>query len=132
MTNLYSDTEIEMRREIERLRGVVRRLNARSEITEITIKRSLGTLTLTPHELECEMDDLDFLRQALLVVINPEVCKNSDISYSYSDVIKFAVTMYKTGNSYCNDFIDKVFSGVPDPSESIHPGGCQNKSAGQR
>ena len=45
----------------------------------ITVKHPMGVVEYTEEELEQELEDLRFLRDAFLVVLNPGVCEESDI-----------------------------------------------------
>lgn len=74
----------------------------------IKVKHSLGHVEYTEDELQKELEDLDFLRDAFLVILNEEVTSKSDIPYRKEDVIKYAKEMYINSN-YSNDFIEKCF-----------------------
>ena len=75
----------------------------------IKVKCSLGHLEYTEDELELEISDLFFLRDAFLVLLNEKVTSKSDIPYSKDEVIQYAKEMYMK-SSYSKEFIDKCFS----------------------
>jgi len=62
----------------------------------------------TREELEEEISDLAFLRDAFLVLLNEKVAVKSDIPYDKNEVIKYAKEMYINSN-YSNEFIEKCF-----------------------
>jgi hypothetical protein len=74
----------------------------------IKVKCPLGYMEYTKEELEQEISDLDFLRDAFLVLLNEEVVSKSDIPYSKDEVMKYAKEMYIESN-YSNEFIEKCF-----------------------
>lgn len=75
----------------------------------VTVKHPMGTITYTEEELEQELEDLRFLRDAFLVVLNPSVCEESDIPFSRDDASTFARQMYDRLN-YSQEFINECFS----------------------
>ena len=75
----------------------------------ITVKHPMGTITYTEEELVQELDDLLFLRDAFLVVLNPEACEKSDIPFTSDDMLTFARQMYDRLN-YSQEFINECFS----------------------
>jgi len=75
----------------------------------ITVKHRLGTVEYTEEELEQELSDLEFLRDAFLVLLNPEACEESDLPYGREDVLVFARQMY-AGLNYSHEFINECFS----------------------
>lgn len=77
---------------------------------KIDVKVGMGVLTYTKEELEQEINDLYFLRDAFLIILNPEVTGKSDLYLNKVDAIKYAKEMYDK-LSYNQDFIDKCFSG---------------------
>jgi hypothetical protein len=78
----------------------------------IKVKCPLGYMEYTTQELEKEISDLDFLRDAFLVLLNEKVTSKSwDFPYGKEDVIKYAKEMYDNSN-YSQDFIDKCFENV--------------------
>ena len=74
----------------------------------ITVKHPMGTITYTEEELEQELSDLEFLRDAFLVILNPGVCEESDLPFGRDDMITFARQMYDRLN-YSQEFINKCF-----------------------
>ena len=75
----------------------------------VTVKHQMGTITYTEEELEQELNDLQFLRDAFLVVLNPDACEKSDIPFSRDDMLTFARGMYDRSN-YSQEFINECFS----------------------
>jgi len=74
----------------------------------IKVKCPLGYMEYTKEELEEEISDLAFLRDAFLVLLNEKVVAKSDIPYDKNEVIKYAKEMYIKSN-YSNEFIEKCF-----------------------
>lgn len=74
----------------------------------IKVKHSLGHVEYTSDELKKDLDDLEFLRDAFLVLLNEDETAKSDIPYSKEDAIKYAKEMYINSN-YSNEFIEKCF-----------------------
>lgn len=74
----------------------------------ITLKHSMGNMEYTEEELIKELKDLDFLRDAFLVLLNEKVVAKSDIPYNKDEVIKYAKEMYLESN-YSKEFIEKCF-----------------------
>ena len=75
----------------------------------VTVKHSMGTVEYTEEELEQELEDLRFLRDAFLVVLNPGVCEDSDIPFRRDDMLTFARQMYGRLD-YSQEFINECFS----------------------
>ena len=74
----------------------------------IKVKCPLGYMEYTKQELEEEIADLAFLRDAFLVLLNERVAAKSDIPYSKKEVLEYAKEMYIKSN-YSNEFIEKCF-----------------------
>tara|TARA_Y100000389_G_C17468324_1_gene527805 strand:- start:6210 stop:6452 length:243 start_codon:yes stop_codon:yes gene_type:complete len=74
----------------------------------IKVQCSLGYIEYTKSELEQEISDLFFLRDAFLVLLNEEVTSKSDIPYSKGEVLEYAKEMYLE-SSYSKEFIEKCF-----------------------
>lgn len=79
----------------------------------ITVKHPFGSIDYTEEELEQEMSELTFLRDAFLVILNEEVVSKSDIPYNKAEVLEYAKQMYYE-SSYSNDFIDECFKNKSD------------------
>lgn len=75
----------------------------------VTVKYPMGTVEYTEEELEQELDDLLFLRDAFLVILNPEACEESDLPFGRDDILTFARQMYDRLN-YSQEFINECFS----------------------
>ena len=75
----------------------------------VTVKHPMGVVEYTEEELEQELEDLRFLRDALLVALDPETCEKSDIPFSWDDMLTFARQMYDRLN-YSQEFINECFS----------------------
>ena len=76
---------------------------------EIKVPCGIGERVYTPDQLRSEIEDLDFLRDAFLVLLNPEVAeKNWDIPFTRDEVIQYAREMYNELD-YNPEFISKIF-----------------------
>ena len=75
----------------------------------IAVKHPMGTVEYTEEELQQELEDLELLRGAFLVILNPEVCEKSDLPFGRDDILTFARQMYDRLN-YSPEFINKCFS----------------------
>jgi hypothetical protein len=76
----------------------------------ITVNHPLGTIQYTEEELRSELDDLRFLRDAFLVLLNEKVTLSSwDIPYNKEECIEVAKEMYLERTNYSKDFIKQVF-----------------------
>jgi len=75
----------------------------------IKVKCPLGYMEYTKEELEEEISDLCFLRDAFLVLLNEHVVAKSDIPYDKDEVMKYAKEMYIKSN-YSNEFIEQCFT----------------------
>jgi hypothetical protein len=91
----------------ERSREVVCSNTMKLETIEIEIP--LGTIEYTREELSKELDDLFFLRDAFLVLLNEEVANKSDIVYDKKTMLKYAKGMYMNSN-YSKEFIEECFA----------------------
>ena len=77
----------------------------------VEVKEGIGVRTYTDDELKEELNDLSFLRDAFLVLLNEKVTEKSDLPFGKTDVIKYAKEMYdKSG--YSQDFINECFENV--------------------
>lgn len=79
----------------------------------ISISIGCGVIEYTGAELEKEISDLIFLRDAVLVLLNPQVCESSDLPYNREQVVSMLQDMYKEGRSYSQEFIKQVFQSNP-------------------
>lgn len=68
----------------------------------------MGHIEYTSKELEDEISDLNFLRDAFLVLLNEKVASKSDIYYTKDEVMKYAKEMYLDLN-YSKEFIEECF-----------------------
>lgn len=75
------------------------------------VKIGIGTIVYTDQELRKEIEDLIFLRDAFLTLLNPEVCEKSDLPFDLQDTLKFAKEMYQESTTYSQDFIERCFEG---------------------
>ena len=75
------------------------------------VESALGYIEYTEQELQEEIMELDFLRDAFLVLLNEKVTSKSDLPFTKKDVIKYAKEMYDNSN-YSQDFIDRCFENV--------------------
>jgi hypothetical protein len=74
----------------------------------ITLKHRLGFIQYTHDELSKELDDLAFLRDAFLVLLNEDLASKSDLPFDKETVLKYARDMYREGN-WNQDLIDRFF-----------------------
>lgn len=78
---------------------------------KIEIKVGVGTRVYTKQELRKELEDLEFFRDAFLMVLNEEVAGQSfDIPFSKDKIIEFAREKYND-TSFSKEFIDNCFRG---------------------
>lgn len=78
---------------------------------KIVIKNGIGTLHYTVDELKKMLDDLTFLKDAFLVLLNEKVTDKSDLPFNKEQVLKFAKEMYDNSN-YSQEFIDECFNNI--------------------
>jgi len=74
----------------------------------IVVKTGLGYLEYTQEELQQELNDLSFLKDAFLVILNEDATKGSDLPFNREQVLKYAREMYEEEN-WNKEFIDKCF-----------------------
>jgi len=74
----------------------------------ITLKHRLGYMQYTHDELSKELDDLAFLRDSFLVLLNEDLARKSDLPFDKETVLKYAREMYREGN-WNQELIDKFF-----------------------
>jgi hypothetical protein len=72
------------------------------------VKHNLGHMEYTHDELQKELQDLDFLRDAFLVVLNEKATDKSDLPFRKDEVLKHAYEMYMETN-FSKHFIDECF-----------------------
>lgn len=75
----------------------------------IEVKNTIGTKVYTKEELRSELEDLAFLRDAFLVLLNEKAC--TDLPYSKTEAIRYAKEMYERLD-YSQEFIDECFKSV--------------------
>jgi hypothetical protein len=63
----------------------------------------------TGEELEKELQELSFLRDAFLVILNEKVVEESDLPYDKDEVLKLAKEMYMNSD-YSKEFIEECFN----------------------
>lgn len=81
------------------------------EVPVITIKEGIWEIDLTKDDVQELYTDVCFLRNAVLSLINPEVCNKSDIPYSssqYKELLKEYFLRERQLN-YSNEFLQSVF-----------------------
>jgi hypothetical protein len=74
----------------------------------ITLKHRLGFIQYTHDELSKELDDLAFLRDSFLVLLNEDLARRSDLPFDKETVLKYTREMYREGN-WNQELIDKFF-----------------------
>lgn len=79
-----------------------------TELEEKVFK--FGFKEYTKEDLEMELNELDFLRDAFLILLNEEVTSKSDLPYTKDQVIKRAKQNYME-SGYSNEFIEECFRG---------------------
>lgn len=67
------------------------------------------SIEYTQEELEQEIRDLMFLRDSVLILLNPKECEKSDLPFDYDTTVKYLKEMYLESN-YCKEFIKNVFN----------------------
>jgi hypothetical protein len=72
---------------------------------------NVGYREYTPEQLQKELDRLEFMRDAVLYLLNPELANNSDlpISTSRESILRGLRAVYRDTN-YSQDFVDKFFN----------------------
>ena len=76
----------------------------------VQVKIAIGIIQYTEKELEKEIEDLQFLKDAFLVLLNPKVTEGSDLPFNKAQVIEHAREIYNWG--YSQEFINRVFNNL--------------------
>jgi len=63
----------------------------------------------TEEELQSELSDLDFLRDAFLIILNEGAVSDFDAPYTKSEVLEYAEEMYMD-SKYSKEYIRKCFN----------------------
>lgn len=72
---------------------------------------NIGYREYTMESLTKELDRLEFLRDAVLYLLNPELANNSDLPISTSrESIMRGLRATYTGTNYNQDFVNKFFN----------------------
>jgi len=75
----------------------------------LQVKHGLGVVEYTQDQLRSELNDLSFLRDAFLLLLDPEV-ETWDVPFDRKTTIRFARDMYyETSNGWSREMIDSVF-----------------------
>jgi len=75
----------------------------------ILVPCSIGHLEFTPDQLRKDIEDLQFLIDAFLAVINPvEAERDWDIPYNKEQALSYAKEMY-IERGYSKDYIERFF-----------------------
>lgn len=77
---------------------------------EITFKSGVFDVTLSSDQAKEMYEDVQFLEEAMLIVLNPDL--PSDLSFTYEQTITYLKEYFEKHKSYSQDFIKKVFAGV--------------------
>lgn len=75
----------------------------------VKIHIGCGTIEYTQEEIAKELLDLYFLKEAFLVLLNPEVAQESDIIWNREEALHHARRVYN-GTHWNSEFIDKCFN----------------------
>jgi len=79
---------------------------------KIEVKVGLFIHELTKEEIAEALEDLSFLENSVLVLLNPEFCEKSfDIPYDKKTTIQYLREYFERRPNWCEDFIAKVFNG---------------------
>lgn len=82
------------------------------ELTDsISFEHDEGTLTITVEELSQALNDLDFLSQSALVLLNPKAAQDSDLPYDLETTKSYLKDYYSENkDNYATEFIQSIFS----------------------
>lgn len=76
----------------------------------IKIPRGIWHAEYTKEQLQKELNDLRFLKDAFLVLLNEDATKKSwDIPYTKDEAKRYALEMYRESGEWCEDFINECF-----------------------
>lgn len=81
-------------------------------IEKIRVRYSnIGYREYTPEQLESELDKLEFMRDAVLYLLNPEIASKSDllIPTSNKEAVMRGLRNAYRDTAYSQDFVDKFF-----------------------
>ena len=76
----------------------------------ISVKTGIGHIEYTEKDLSKEIQDLYFLKDAVLTLINPKVAEKSDLPFDKEQVLKYLKEMFLDTGGYNKDFINKIFT----------------------
>jgi hypothetical protein len=77
----------------------------------IEIKSGLFEITLKKEEVKQLYEDNQFLRDAILSVLNPEVADKSDLPFDSKTYLSYLKTyFYEKQYGYNAEFIEQIFS----------------------
>lgn len=69
----------------------------------------MGVIEFTPEELSKEIEDLNFLRDALLAILNPEKAEQLNLPYTRDEYIILTKKMYLDFGQYPSEIITNIF-----------------------
>lgn len=73
----------------------------------ITFKSGIFEVTMTEEEVKKMYEDIQFLEEAILKVLNPEL--ESDLTYSHEEAMKYLKEYFMEHKGYSQDFIKLLF-----------------------
>jgi len=69
---------------------------------------------MTDEQVKEMYEDIQFLEEAMLVVLNPDL--PSDLLFNYEQAVTYLKEYFEKHKSYSQEFISKVFAGVTIPN----------------
>lgn len=70
-------------------------------------KSGLFNVTMTDEEVKQMYEDIQFLEEAMLVVLNPDL--PSDLSFNYEQAVTYLKEYFENHKGYSQEFIKSVF-----------------------
>lgn len=78
-------------------------------MVNITVNVGVFNIEYTQEELNEEISDYLFLKDAFLVLLNEEVAKDSDLPFDRDEVIRLSKGLF-VNTGYSNEFIEKIYN----------------------
>ena len=83
------------------------------------VNLGMGTATMTHKEVSKAFEDLRFLKDSVMVLLNPEKCdKCWDIPFDLEDTLKYLREFFDK-EIECDDFIEDIFATSPFIKEKL-------------
>jgi nucleosome binding factor SPN SPT16 subunit len=73
----------------------------------INFKSGLFDVTMTEEEVKKMYEDMQFLQDAILMVLNPEL--KGDLMYTYEEAMEYLKGYFMNETNFSKDFIKAVF-----------------------